>query len=161
MYEGSGATDTLASMTGVELAGIWFTIARAMAVGASAETGPDGKLLAQVPEAARHSGAGLYAQAVLGLTEEDCAQAKISQETGHQTLTHSLLAVRALPPDAAEKFMTGAMMIAFAERKLAPLAVRWATSLASAMNMTQEQFESCCLSGRILADMMNPPRKSA
>lgn len=161
MYEAPLATDTLAAMTGAELAGLWFTIARAMAVGASAEAGADGKLAASVPEAARHSGAGLYAQAVLGLTEEDCAQAKVSDATGRQTLTHSLLALRALPPDTAEKFMTGAMMIAFAERKLAPLAVRWATSLASAMSMTQEQFESCCLSGRILADMMHPPRKSA
>ena len=126
------------------LAQVWFVAARAMAVA-------DGT----VP-AAKEASAGLYAQAILGLSEEACRHAKSPDQMKHQTLVDCLAGVHALPAEQAEKIMTGVMMIAFADGHMEPLEVRWASMLASACEMCDEDFQRCCASARVIASMFNP-----
>ena len=127
-----------------QLATLWFIAARAMAVA-------DGT----VP-AVKEASAGLYAQAILGLSEETCRVAKSPESIGNLTLVDCLAGVHALPRELAEKIMTGVMMIAFADGHMEPLEVRWASMLASACEMTDEDFQRCCASARVIASMFNP-----
>ena len=136
--------ETLKHDDPADLARTWFVAARAMAVA-------DGT----VP-AVKEASAGLYAQAILGLSEDDCRHAKSPERMKHQTLVDCLAAVHALPADAAEKIMTGVMMIAFADGHMEPLEVRWASMLASACEMSDEDFQRCCASARVIASMFNP-----
>ncbi|MSR18851.1 MAG: hypothetical protein EXS00_06760 [Phycisphaerales bacterium] len=141
-------------LEGAELATAWFVTARAMAVAAIADPSWSlDEVRGKALDASRHSGAGLYAQAVLGLAEQDCIMGKSPERIGRMTLVDCLATARGMPEDQAEKIMTGAMMMAFAQRQLTPLAARFASMLASAFELTPAQFESCCLSGRVLADM--------
>lgn len=136
-----------ASMTPIDeeqLAMLWFLAARAMAVA-------DGS----VP-AVKEASAGLYAQAILSLPEKTCRIAKSPEKIGKLTLVDCLAGVHALPPDQAEKIMTGVMMVAFADGHMEPLEVRWASMLASACEMTDEDFQRCCASARVIASMFNP-----
>ena len=131
------------SMT-VDLPTLWFLCARTMAVA--------GEDLSTVQEAAT----GLYAQAILGLTEEECRKAKDAEHISNKTLIDCLAGVRALPSEEAEKLLTGVMMIAYADRSMKPLEVRWASMLASAVNVTPDIFQRCCVNARIIASMLRP-----
>ena len=131
------------SMT-VDLPTLWFLSARTMAVA--------GEDLPTVQEAAT----GLYAQAILGFTEEECRKAKDAEHISNKTLIDCLAGVRALPSEAAEKLLTGVMMIAYADRSMKPLEVRWASMLASAVNVTPDVFQRCCVNARIIASMLRP-----
>ncbi|MDG2201739.1 MAG: hypothetical protein P8K80_11235 [Phycisphaerales bacterium] len=138
-------SETTATMNEQEqLAQLWFVAARAMAVA-------DGT----VP-AVKEASAGLYAQAILGLSEETCRVAKSPESIGNLTLVDCLAGVHALPREQAEKIMTGVMMISFADGHMEPLEVRWASMLASACEMTAEDFQRCCASARVIASMFNP-----
>ncbi|MDG1899823.1 MAG: hypothetical protein P8I74_08155 [Phycisphaerales bacterium] len=127
-----------------QLALLWFVAARAMAVA-------DGT----VP-AVKEASAGLYAQAILGLSEEACRAAKSPEQIGKLTLVDCLAGVHGMPREQAEKIMTGVLMIAFADGCMEPLEVRWASMLASACEMTDEDFQRCCASARVIASMFNP-----
>lgn len=127
-----------------QIALLWFVAARAMAVA-------DGT----VP-AVKEASAGLYAQAILGLSEQSCREAKSPERIGNQTLVDCLAGVHGLPRDVAEKILTGVMMIAFADGHMEPLEVRWASMLASACEMSEEDFQRCCAAARIIASMFNP-----
>ena len=131
------------SMT-VDLPTLWFLCARTMAVA--------GEDLPTVQEAAT----GLYAQAILGFTEEECRKAKDAEHISNKTLIDCLAGVRALPSEEAEKLLTGVMMIAYADRSMKPLEVRWASMLASAVNVTPDIFQRCCVNARIIASMLRP-----
>ena len=131
------------SMT-VDLPTLWFLCARTMAVA--------GEDLPTVQEAAT----GLYAQAILGFTEEECRKAKDAEHISNKTLIDCLAGVRALPSEEAEKLLTGVMMIAYADRSMKPLEVRWASMLASAVNVTPDVFQRCCVNARIIASMLRP-----
>jgi uncharacterized tellurite resistance protein B-like protein len=111
-----------------------------------------GEDLPTVQEAAT----GLYAQAILGFTEEECRKAKDAEHISNKTLIDCLAGVRALPSEEAEKLLTGVMMIAYADRSMKPLEVRWASMLASAVNVTPDVFQRCCVNARIIASMLRP-----
>ena len=136
---------TISTMsTTVDLPTLWFLCARTMAVA--------GEDLPTVQEAAT----GLYAQAILGFTEEECRKAKDAEHISNKTLIDCLAGVRALPSEEAEKLLTGVMMIAYADRSMKPLEVRWASMLASAVNVTPDVFQRCCVNARIIASMLRP-----
>ena len=136
--------ETMTQDEQAHLARLWFVAARAMAVA-------DGT----VP-AVKEASAGLYAQAILGLSEDACRDAKSPDQMKNQTLVDCLAGVHALPAESAEKIMTGVMMIAFADGHMEPLEVRWASMLASACEMSDEDFQRCCASARVIASMFNP-----
>ena len=100
------------------LATLWFLAARAMAIA--------GEDMPVVQEAAT----GLYAQAILGLSEEECKKAKDAECIINKTLIDCLSGLRNLPSELAEKVITGVMMISYADRSMRPLEVRWASMLA-------------------------------
>ena len=127
---------------------LWFLSARAMAV-----AGGD---LPTAQEAAT----GLYAQAILGLTEEECRLAKDADHISNKTLIDCLAGVRALPKEESEKILTGVMMIAYADRSMKPLEVRWASMLASAIEVSPDVFQRCCVNARIIASMLRPTSHS-
>lgn len=128
----------------VELATTWLLAARGM--------------VAARDEAPHHGDAtgGLYAQAILGVSEEACLEAKRPERIGVLTLVDCLARVRALPRETAEKVVTGAMMIAFADGVMRPLEVRWASMLASAAGLESGDFQQCCASARVIAAMVRP-----
>jgi hypothetical protein len=128
----------------VHLATLWFLSARAMAV-----AGAD---MPTVQEAAT----GLYAQAILGFSEEDCQKAKNADHISNKTLIDCLSGVQQLPKEVAEKILTGVMMISYADRKMKPLEVRWASMLASAIDVTPDDFQRCCVNARVIASMLRP-----
>ncbi len=128
----------------VHLATLWFLSARAMAIA--------GEELPTVQEAAT----GLYAQAILGFTEGVCRQAKDAAHIENKTLIDCLSGVRQLPKELAEKILTGVMMISYAERKMRPLEVRWASMLASAIEVSADDFQRCCVNARVIASMLRP-----
>ncbi|HJN71642.1 MAG: hypothetical protein HOC93_07265 [Phycisphaerae bacterium] len=128
----------------LDLPTLWFLSARTMAVA--------GEDLPTVQEAAT----GLYAQAILGLTEEECREAKDADHISNKTLIDCLAGVRALPTEESEKLLTGVMMIAYADRSMKPLEVRWASMLASAIGVSPDVFQRCCVNARIIASMLRP-----
>jgi hypothetical protein len=128
----------------VHLATLWFLSARTMAV-----AGAD---MPTVQEAAT----GLYAQAILGFSEEDCKKAKDEDHISNKTLIDCLSGVQQLPKEIAEKILTGVMMISYADRKMKPLEVRWASMLASAIDVTPDDFQRCCVNARVIASMLRP-----
>ena len=50
--------------------------------------------------------------------------------------------------------MTGVMMIAYADRSMHPLEVRWASMLASALSMSVDDFQRCCVNARVISGML-------
>jgi uncharacterized tellurite resistance protein B-like protein len=128
----------------INLATLWFLSARAMAVA--------GEEMPSVQEAAT----GLYAQAILGFNEEVCRQAKDNEHINNKTLIDCLSGVRQLPKELAEKLLTGVMMISYADRKMKPLEVRWASMLASAIEVSPDDFQRCCVNARVIASMLRP-----
>jgi len=133
----------------IHLATLWFLSARAMAVA--------GEDMPTVQEAAT----GLYAQAILGFSEEVCREAKDAGHISNKTLIDCLSGVQQLPNDLAEKILTGVMMISYADRKMKPLEVRWASMLASAIDMTPDNFQRCCVNARVIASMLRPQGSAA
>jgi uncharacterized tellurite resistance protein B-like protein len=131
------------------LATLWFLAARAMAVA--------GEDMPVVQEAAT----GLYAQAILGLSEEECKRAKDADHIINKTLIDCLSGLRNLPTEVAEKVITGVMMISYADRSMRPLEVRWASMLASAIEITPDDFQRCCVNARVIASMLRPQGSSA
>ena len=139
-------------MTDVEstnLATLWFLAARAMATA--------GEDMPVVQEAAT----GLYAQAILGLSEGVCKEAKDADHISNKTLIDCLSGVRNLPTELAEKILTGVMMISYADRSMRPLEVRWASMLASAIEISPDDFQRCCVNARVIASMLRPQGSSA
>ncbi len=134
----------------IERATLWFLTARGMAA-ASADQAVD----------AQPSAAGLFAQGVLGLSEDACIEGKSPARIGRLSLIDCLSGVAALPPDIQEKFLTGAVMIALLDRRMDPAEVRWASVLASAMRLSTQRVEECCLGARILADLLHPLTRSS
>ena len=130
------------------LATLWFLAARAMAIA--------GEDMSVVQEAA----SGLYAQAILGLTEEECKKAKDAEHISNKTLIDCLSGLRNLSSDLAEKVITGVMMISYADRSMRPLEVRWASMLASAIEITPDNFQRCCVNARVIASMLRPQGSS-
>lgn len=128
----------------VHLATLWFLSARTMAIA--------GEELPTVQEAAT----GLYAQAILGFSEEVCLEAKDAGQIGNKTLIDCLSGLRQLPQEISEKILTGVMMISYADRKMKPLEVRWASMLASAIDITPDNFQRCCVNARVIASMLRP-----
>ena len=126
----------------IELATLWFLAARAM-------TAADGTL-----GTARQAAAGLYAQAILGISEEECEQAKAEEVISSLTLLDCLGRLSKAPREVGEKIMTGVMMIAYANRSMHPLEVRWASMLASSMKMDSDDFQRCCVNARVMAGML-------
>mgnify|MGYP001347469469 FL=1 len=131
------------------LATLWFLAARAMAIA--------GEDMPVVQEAAT----GLYAQAILGLSEEECKRAKDADHIINKTLIDCLSGLRNLPTELAEKVITGVMMISYADRSMRPLEVRWASMLASAIEITPDDFQRCCVNARVIASMLRPQGSSA
>ena len=130
--------------TQIQLATTWFLAARTMAVA-------DGNV-PKVKEAA----AGLYARDILELPERVCIEAKQPGNIGALKIEDCLLAVRNLPRELGEKIMTGVMMIAYSNKAMHPLEVRWASMLASAIGLSEEDFQRCCVGARVIATMLNP-----
>ena len=130
------------------LATLWFLAARTMVIA--------GEDMPVVQEAA----VGLYAQAILGLTEEECREAKEPDHIGNKTLIDCLSGVAHLPIELAEKLITGVMMISYADRSMRPLEVRWASMLASAIEISPDDFQRCCVNARVIASMLRPQKGS-
>jgi hypothetical protein len=129
----------------IERATLWFLAARFMAA-ASEDIAVD----------SQPSAAGLFAQAVLGLSEDVCIEGKSPARINKLSLNDCLSGVTALPPETQEKFLTGVLMIALLDRQMDAAEVRWATILTSAMRLSAQRVEECCLGARILTDMLHP-----
>ena len=127
----------------LELATLWFLAARAMCAA-------DG-----VFSTASQGAAGLYAQAVLGVSESACEEAKEDHNVSSLTLVDCLGRLAEVSPDVGEKIMTGVMMIAYANRTMHPLEVRWASMLASALRLEADDFQRCCVNARVMSGMLN------
>lgn len=123
---------------------LWFLAARTMAI-----AGSDVHVL-------QEASGGLYAQAILGLSEEECREAKSPSSIDNRTLIDCLAGVRALPREDAEKLLTGIMMVCYADRAMTPLEVRWASMVASAIELSGDDFQRCCVNARVIAGMLRP-----
>lgn len=139
---------TVEETTPIDLAVAWFLAARAM-VAARDE-----------PYAGQNASPGLYAQAILGLSEQTCLQAKEPSRIGHMTLVDCLATVGRLEHDLAEKIVTGVLMIALSDSQMRPLEIRWASMLSSAAGLSHEDFQRCCASARVIAAMLRPPAEA-
>jgi uncharacterized tellurite resistance protein B-like protein len=102
---------------------------------------------------------GLYAQAILGISEDGCLEAKQAERIGVMTLVDCLGTVQRLPREDREKIVTGVLMIAYADRRMHTLEVRWASMLASAAGLSPEDFQHCCASARVIAAMLRPQKE--
>ena len=124
------------------LATTWFLAARTMACGGDE------------PSVAEEAAAGLFARAILGLDEESCIAAKRKDHMQSLTLIDCMAMAGQLPRGTADQVMTGVMMIAYAVASMQPLQVRWASMLASAMEMSEDRFQRCCVNARVVASML-------
>ncbi len=127
----------------LELASLWFLSARAMSAA-------DGSL-----NTSRQGAAGLYAQAILGISEETCREAKTDENIATLTLLDCLGKLHQLSNEVGEKVMTGVMMIAYSNRSMHVLEVRWASMLASALELNEDDFQRCCVNARVMAGMLD------
>jgi len=105
---------------------------------------------------ARQAASGLYAQGILGLSEDDCRRAKSSEAIDQLTLVDCLSSLSHLDADAGEKVMTGLMMLAYSDGRMTALEVRWASMVATALNLQPEQFQQCAVNARVVATMLAP-----
>lgn len=129
-------------MSHLDLATTWFLAARTMACGGDE------------PSIAEEAAAGLFARAILGLDEGTCIEAKAAEHMQALTLIDCMSMAGKLPRGTADQVMAGVMMIAYAAASMQPLQVRWASMLASAMDMTEERFQRCCVNARVIASML-------
>lgn len=127
----------------LELATIWFLSARAMSAA-------DGTLSTE-----RQAAAGLYAQAILGISEEACREAKRDEHIATLTLVDCLGLLAKVPSDIGERIMIGVMMVAYAGRSMHALEVRWASMIASALALDSDGFQRCCVNARVMASMLD------
>ena len=104
---------------------------------------------------------GLYAQSILGLSEEVCIEAKKPERMASRTLVDCLSRVNDFGDDVAEKIVTGVMMIALGDGEIQPLEIRWASMLSSAAGLDGERFQHCCASARVIASMLRPSTEAA
>jgi hypothetical protein len=132
----------------IQVATLWFLSARTMAIA--------GEEIPSVQESAT----GLYAQAILGFTEDICLKAKDSEHIKNKTLIDCLSGLRQLPRELSEKILTGVMMISYSDRSMKPLEVRWASMLASAIEVSPDEFQRCCVNARVIASMLRPSEQS-
>ena len=137
-------TQTTPAPSQIELAVTWFLVARAMLAARRDD------------EADVGSAAGLYGQAILGFSESTCLEAKTAERIGSMTLIDALARIKRLPRATQEKLIVGVMMLAFADGQMQPLEIRWASSLASACEMSDTEFQQCCSSARVMAAMLHP-----
>lgn len=128
----------------VETATAWFLAARAMVIAGGGDPDDD------------DAAAGLYAQAILGVSEDDCVAAKAPEHMGPRTLVDCLAIVERLPEPVREQLVTGVMMISYAEHAMTRLEVRWASILASAAGLDVDGFQRCCSQARVIAAMLRP-----
>ena len=128
----------------IDLAVTWFLVARAMLAARRDD------------EADVGSAAGLYGQAILGFSESTCLEAKTPERIGSMTLIDALARIKRVPKDIQDKFLVGVMMLAFADGEMQPLEIRWASSLASACEMSDTTFQECCSAARVMAAMLHP-----
>jgi hypothetical protein len=126
----------------LDLATTWFLAARTMACGGDE------------PSAAEEAAAGLFGRAILGLDEASCIAAKQKDHMQSLTLIDCMSMAGRLPRGTADQVMTGVMMIAYAAASMQPLQVRWASMLASALDMSEDQFQQCCVNARVVASML-------
>lgn len=126
----------------LDLATTWFLAARTMACGGDE------------PSAAEEAAAGLFGRAILGLDEASCIAAKQKDHMQSLTLIDCMSMAGQLPRGTADQVMTGVMMIAYAAASMQPLQVRWASMLASALDMSEDQFQQCCVNARVVASML-------
>ncbi len=132
-----------------KVAATWLMAARAMFLA--------GERSAEIDDAS----AGLYAQAILGVSEASCLKAKSAESSSVKTLIDCLASLATLPRDLQEKIVTGVMMIAFSDRKLQPLEVRWASMLASSAKLSNDDFQRCCASARVFSSMLGRREEDA
>ena len=71
------------------------------------------------------------------------------------TLLDCLAKLRGVPREIGEKIMTGVMMIAYSDRSMHPLEVRWASMLASSLSMNVDDFQRCCVNARVMSSMLD------
>jgi len=126
----------------LEIATLWFLSARAMSAA-------DGTF-----STASQGAAGLYAQAILGVSEAACEEAKKDENVSALTLLDCLGRLAGVSQDVGEKILTGVMMIAYANRTMHPLEVRWASMLASALKLEADDFQRCCVNARVMSGML-------
>ena len=131
-----------------KVAMVWFLAARAMSVA-------DGN-----PGTARQAAGGLYAQAILGISEEACLNVKQGDLLDEMTLLDCLTLLRGLPREYGERIMTGVMMIAYANRSMHPLEVRWASTLASSLEFSEDDFQRFCVNARVMSSMLDAQSQS-
>ncbi|MDA0803440.1 MAG: hypothetical protein O2819_06760 [Planctomycetota bacterium] len=129
----------------VALGTAWFLVARAIVAAGGKEA------------IHKQSAGGLYAQAVLGLTEAECIAAKDPARCAPLTLVDAISMLERMPQEVGEKLLTGLMMLAFMDRSISPMEARLVSIVASALDLSSKQAEECCLSARVLADVLAPP----
>lgn len=110
---------------------------------------------------ARQAASGLYAQGILGLSEEDCRNAKAAEVLEHLTLVDCLAYLSNLDSEDGEKVMAGLMMLAYSDGHMTPLEVRWASMVAAALDLEPEEFQKCAVNARVVATMLAPPAAEA
>ncbi len=129
----------------VALGTVWFLVARAMVAAGGEEA------------IHKQSAGGLYAQAVLGLTEDECIAAKDPGHCAPLTLVDAVSMLETMPLESGEKLLTGLIMLSFMDRRMSPMEARLVSIVASALDLTPKEVEECCLSARVLADVLAPP----
>jgi uncharacterized tellurite resistance protein B-like protein len=105
---------------------------------------------------ARQAASGLYAQGILGLSEEDCRIAKTAASLGDRTLVDCLSMMTHLDREMGEKVMSGLMMLAYSDGHMTPLEVRWASMAAAAFGLEPDDFQKCAVNARVVATMLAP-----
>ncbi len=129
----------------VALGTVWFLIARAMVAAGGEEA------------IHKQSAGGLYAQAVLGLTEDECIASKDPGRCQPLTLVDAVSMLETMPLESGEKLLTGLIMLSFMDRRMSPMEARLVSIVASALDVSAKEVEECCLSARVLADVLAPP----
>ncbi|MCH2161265.1 MAG: hypothetical protein MK085_05260 [Phycisphaerales bacterium] len=124
------------------LATTWNLAARAM-VAAGEDNGN-----------ARQAACGLYAQGILGLSEEICREVKSPDSIDKLTLVDCLAMLNNLDGESGEKIMTGLLMLAYSDGCLTPLEVRWASMTATALKLGPDEFQRCAVNARVVATML-------
>lgn len=103
---------------------------------------------------ARQAASGLYAQGILGISEEDCRRAKAPEVIDHLTLVDCLSLLAAFDNETGEKIMTGLMMLAYSDGHMTALEVRWASMVSEAIGLSPDGFQKCAVNARVIATML-------
>jgi len=103
---------------------------------------------------ARQAASGLYAQGILGISEEDCRNAKAPEVIDHLTLVDCLSLLSECDTEMGEKLMTGLMMLAYSDGHMTALEVRWASMVCEALELSSDEFQKCAVNARVIATML-------